>query len=110
MGGIEKGEAFSKGFPPLIPTSTVPSRPKGGHLRESPPGGICTIERLAKGKVSTFPLIVPGRGRRGFDRNKPGPLRTLGDELLEFRDRNRPASMDWRNGDDVQLQPLNVIV
>jgi hypothetical protein len=26
----------------------------GGHLRETPPGGICTIENLTTGKVSSF--------------------------------------------------------
>jgi hypothetical protein len=33
-------------------------------VRKIPPGGIYTIEGLANGKVSSFPVIGPWRGRR----------------------------------------------
>ena len=32
------GSVSSKGFPPLIPTSAVPSRPMGGHRAGNPAG------------------------------------------------------------------------
>ena len=66
------------------------------------------LSSLAAFAISLIPLpsecIIASIARRYR------PLRPLRDKLHEFRHRNRPAPVDGRNGRDVQLQPLNVVV
>ena len=100
----------------LIPAILLNDVPLLGHLftsREAPlgtgPGRL--VARGRRILRLTYPgchtrTTCPSRARESSVR---GWL-TAGDELREFRPRERTASMDGRNRGDIQIQPLHVVV